>query len=167
MLATVYRAKWWVGDEPVVFLWRALTRKEYRRVMSVPGLDYLRHAEVYRTALLAGLKLEEVPAGIVSWIGEHELRTNPFSGNYAAIKRQKDSAADWSLDYLNAGSALISCLFGYKFEEIDDWDSTTFFRRLAQAEYVRGKDLELVDPKAPPKAEPRPPKGGRLQRMKR
>lgn len=166
MQATVYRAKWWVGDELVVFLWRSLNRKEYRQVMSIPGPDFLRYAEVYRVSLLAGLGMEQVPAGIVSWIGEHELRSNPFSGEYGAIKHQRDAASNWALDYLNAGSALISCLFGYKFEEIEGWDATTFFRRLAQAEFVRGKELELVDPKAPPPP-PDPKRPGRLQRMKR
>jgi hypothetical protein len=167
-MATVYRAKWWVGDELITFLWRSLTRKQYRHISSLPGADYLRYAAVYRTSLFAGPQMDHVPAGIVAWIGAYELANNPFSGSVASIQKHKDAGTEWCNGYLNAASALISFAFGYKFEEIDEWDASTFFRRLAQAEYIMNKPLEIVDPKVPP--EPTQSilkRGGRLKRIQR
>ena len=164
MQATVYRATWWVGDELVTFLWKSLSWKEYRKVAGLRPDDFATYAAVYRAAVIAGLSLEHVPAGIVQWIARYELENNPFGGQLKPIQQQRQRSTDWCGSYLNASRALVAWAFGYKFEEIDEWDSTTFFNRLAQAEYVFGKPFEPEDPNAPP---PVDKQGSRkLRRMK-
>ena len=168
-MATAYRATWWIGDEPVTFIWRSLNWKEYRQVSGL--LDYAKYAAVYRIVLIAGPAIEHVPAGIMQWIGRYELDNNPFSGELKPIQLQRQRSEEWAGGYLNAARGIVSWAFNYKFEEIDTWDAPTFFNRLAQAEYVFqkylfGKPFLPEDPNAPKPPEKKPQKP-RLQKLKR
>lgn len=52
--------------------------------------------------------------------------------------------------YLETARTLVAGTFRYRFEEIDEWDQGTFFKRLAAAEFLVGKNLEPADPNAKP-----------------
>lgn len=158
MLKTVYRAVWPSGQ---TVTWRPLTWNEYHLISSLPS-EYGRCAAVYRATRLDGPPPHEALAGIVQWVGRHQLETNPFSGQLAPIQKQRAKSKAWVESYLNSAAALVSWAFGYKFEEIEEWDQETFFNRLAQAEYIFGKPLDPVDPKAP-KEEPGKKKGSGMR----
>jgi hypothetical protein len=168
MATTAYRATWPSG---CVTIWRSLTWAEYNRISRLPYTEFARCAEVYRTALLAGPELKEAPAGIVQWIGRYELENNPFSGNLKTLRQQRARSKVWIQDYMNAARAVVSWAFGYKFEEMDGWDADTFFNRLAQAEYIFGRDMEPQDPNAPPPEQVEQKRGKlpdpRIERIKR
>lgn len=165
MQTTAYRASWPSG---VCVIWRSLTWKEYRALSSLPVGDQARYIAVYRQVLIAGPPAEKVPAGIAVWIGRYELENNPFSGNLKPIQVQRKKSAAWGQSYLNASRAIVAWAFGYKFEELDEWDANTFFNRLAQAEYIFGKPFDPQDPNAPveePKKKGRMP-DPRVERIK-
>ena len=165
MQATVYRATWWVGDELVTFLWKSLSWKEYRksRVFGLTTLRRTRRSTGPRLLRVcrSNMSRPELCSGspVTNW------KTTRSSGELKPIQQQRQRSANWCGSYLNASRALVAWAFGYKFEEIDEWDSNTFFNRLAQAEYVFGKPFEPEDPSAPPP--PVDKQGSRkLRRMK-
>lgn len=141
--------------------WRSLRWREYESVTreSIPAVQAL---EIYKTCLLAGPVPEMVPAGVMLWIAQFELKRCVFGGQYAVIQKELENSRQKLVsNWLIGARAMISALFRYSFEEIDSWDSETFMERVAQAEFVSGRPLEPSNPQespeqpGPKKREPR------------
>jgi hypothetical protein len=168
-MRTEVQAGWWVPVGPTGpklecathVRWRSLTREECRRIAALPGTDIARWCAVYEACRVEGPSLEEVPAGIVAWIGKQQFENNPFFGGFESIRNALYQArhrveSSW---YASARAVLAST-FRYSFEEIDGWPPEIFFERVAQAEMLTGVPLEPADPNAKKK----PPRGQRTQR---
>lgn len=144
---TQYIARWASGFS---VRWRALTWAEYRqfkqRALLRPiGVD----SDIYRAVVLEGPPLDDCPAGIASYIAKHVLAGNPFSGRFEDVAKSLiEKRAAIEQNYLLSAKAMISHLLHCSFEEIDKWDADTFFMRLAQAEFIAGKQLQPADPKS-------------------
>lgn len=96
--------------------------------------------------------LDKITAGIVDFLGRTLLKNNPYSGDIEAMKKALEVQREaLQVDYIDACKAVIAGVFRYTFEEIDEWDSETFFSRLAKAELISGEDL---GPKPVAKEEP-------------
>lgn len=104
---------------------------------------------IYKTVYLDGPDPKYVPAGIVGYICDQQMSTNPFSGRYKdlvpalSVARQVVQG-----DFLQSTKGIIAATLNYKLEEIDQWDPVTFFTRLAQTELATGRTFEPVDPHA-------------------
>lgn len=134
--------------------WRSLRWGEYEKV-SRESVAEARALEIYKTCLLAGPIPEMVPAGVMLWIAQFELKRCVFHGQYSTIKTELDLGRQKLLsNWLIGARAMISALFRYSFEEIDSWDSETFMERVAQAEFVSGRQLEPTNPDEKPKQAP-------------
>lgn len=150
---TQYIARWASGYE---VRWRALTWAEYRqfkqRALLRPiGVD----SDIYRAVLLDGPPVERCPAGIASYIAKHALAGNPFSGRYEDVAQALVAKREaLERNYLLSAKAMVAHLFHVSFEEIDKWDADVFFTRLAQAEFIAGKQLQPADPKAAKSQDP-------------
>lgn len=129
--------------------WRNLTWKEYREIQSRCSSLAEMYFEAYRTCLLTGPTPETVIAGISFFVGQHQIDNNPFSGEFSAINKALKVGREEGSGYLNRSKAVVAWAFRYPFEEIDHWEASVFFERLAQAEYILGKPLDPVNPDAP------------------
>lgn len=156
---TNYEAQWSFNHVE----WRNLTWGEFRtfqqryneRRFESP-MDIFN--DVYRTVLIDGPELKYASAGIVDWIGRQQLETNPFSGEpKLLIEAQGLGRAIVNSSELHYARGVVAAVLHYKLEEIDQWDPTMFFTRLALAEQVLGKPIPLVrqDPDAKPKPKPK------------
>lgn len=157
-MITCYQAIWPDGYHVV---WRNLTWKEYnqlkpewdRRIFADPISVYL---EVYRLCKVRGPEIGVIAAGIVNWIGKHQMIGNPFNGEFQTITKAIQIARlEVSNTFLLGAQAIIASAFKISLEEMDTWDSETFFRRLAQAEIVMGRAVEPGNPAEDPKLKAR------------
>jgi hypothetical protein len=140
------KATWPSGT---LVIWRPLTWTEFRFIAEGDGPVWAKYLQVYETCLQQGPRVDVVGYGIVEWIGKYELLNSPFTGNYKTIVKSLQEKRAWVTgSYLNSARALVSAIFKYRFEEIDDWDADKFMSRLAQAEFVMGRPLEPSDPDA-------------------
>jgi hypothetical protein len=144
---TQYQAQWADGT---VVRWRALSWVEYRRFQHrVSALDATTVCDIYTTCVIQGPPPERVPAGVAQFICEQLLEGNPFGGD-AKLLKQAVSQARQQLQnsYFLQARALIMRAFHCSFEDIDKWDASLFFERLAMAEMIVGVNVEPVDPRA-------------------
>lgn len=158
-----YFAQWRDGYQVI---WRNLTWSEYRSFKSrydeSPFLHPMDIAlDIYNLVSLKGPAATVVPSGIVAYICKQQMQSNPFSGQYQDIAMAITMARRVVQgDFLLSAKAMIASILHYRIEEIDNWDPTTFFVRLAQAELVSGRTFEPLDPRAAkgPDGQPVPPK---------
>lgn len=144
----ITRAAVWPSGTRVV--WRSLTWGEYRDLKSLQGVPAEKALEVYKLVLLDGPGPDKVPAGIMLWIGNHELEQTPFGGAFQILNKSlQEARAKVQTSYLLSAQAFISSVFKIPFGDMNAWDSDTFLQRLAQAEFVSGVPLNPVDPSAP------------------
>jgi hypothetical protein len=154
-----YIAQWKDGFKVV---WRNLTKAEYRSFKAAydasPFVEPMDVAlDIYEAVLEDGPDPKLVPAGIPAYICKQQMLNNPYSGLYEDIAPAVELARRRVTgDYLLASSAIIASTLNYKIEEIEGWDPTTFFIRLAQAEIATGRTFDPVDPKAPKDAQGNP-----------
>lgn len=151
MQTTVFEGVWPNGTR---VRWRLLRWQEHRRarllLASEPASAYL---AAYRTARIEGPEPDRVPAGVVVWIGRHLLENDPFSGTYDPVRRTLEAArAAVRSSYLDAARAVVCHLFHFRWDEVEQLDSSQFFRLVAAAELLTGVPLEPADPSAPPQA---------------
>ncbi len=145
--------------------WRGLTLAEHEKFVGylLSGMPAAQvHLEVYDAVLVSGPIPEEVPAGIVLWIGRQLLDQSALTGRLDLVKArlaQKRQLVQNS--YLLAVKGYLSSLFHYRFEDMDSWDEDTFFERVAQAEFVLGRPLEPTDPNTKQERSQARPKGAR------
>ena len=133
--------------EPVVVIWRNLNWSEYKYVTSRRASIRSSYVETYRICLIEGPTVETATAGIITWIARQQLIANGFEGTYDALNPAiEQGRSTLASSYITAARAVVAWAFRYSFEEIDKWDSPTFFERLAQAEYILGKPLVLKNP---------------------
>jgi hypothetical protein len=126
---------------------RHLTWKEFRQAKAMAGPIEARNLWVYETALLLGPKIDEVPAGVVAWVGFTLVDQNPFNGDVKSIQQFQILSRQWfENSFLEKAKALVAGTFRYTFEEIDQWDQEVFFKRLAAAEFLVGKTMTTVAP---------------------
>lgn len=105
--------------------------------------------DIYKLVHIKGPDPDFVPAGIPVYICEQQMINNPFSGNFQDISAAMNMARRVVHgDFLLSAKAMIASSLHYKIEDMGDWDPTTFFVRLAQAEIVSGRSFDPVDPKA-------------------
>jgi hypothetical protein len=137
----------WADGTRIV--WRSVTWEEYRRFRSrIKAKPLGASLEIYEAVLLHGPPLDQVPAGVCSYIAQAVMASNPFSGNYDDVKRSLDvNRHNLASSWLVTAKALICHIFDYTFEEVDKWDADKFFERLVQAEFIAGKPLEPAKPK--------------------
>lgn len=146
---TNYIAKW--GNFTVV--WKNLTWEEYRSFKSKYEQSQFEEPmdiamEIYSIVRIQGPDPKFVPAGIAGYVCKQQMLNNPFSGRYEDIMPALDLARRIvEGNYLISAKALIANTLNYKPEEIDKWDPTTFFIRLAQTEIARGNILDPVNPR--------------------
>ena len=139
-----YEAVWASG---VRVRFRPLTWKEFKRVNRADLPLPVRNLMVYKICVLEGPPPEQVPAGIVAWIGCGMVDENPFTGQYNLLNQYIDLGRKWlQSSYLEHAKALVAGTFHYRFEEIEEWDAEQFFKRLAQAEFLVGNKVEPADP---------------------
>jgi hypothetical protein len=145
-----YYARWNSGFEVI---WRDLTWAEYRRFKKIydtsPFDEPMEVAiEIYKLVRLNGPDPSFAPAGIPGFICKQQMINNPFSGSFEDINPAIEIARKLvSSNYLISAKALIASTLNYKIEEIDGWDSSTFFIRLAQTEIATGRTFDPVNPK--------------------
>jgi hypothetical protein len=144
---TQYRAQWADGT---VVRWRALSWAEYRRFQArLAALDPAMVCDLYLECRIEGPAPELLPAGVARFVVEHVMADNPFSGELASVKKASVSSRQQiQSSYFHQAQALLVRAFHCSLEEIDKWDSTRFFERLAMAEMIVGTTLEAKDPKA-------------------
>lgn len=154
-----YVAEWRDGFQVV---WRNLTWKEYQsfktRYESSPFAEPMDVAlDIYRTVYIKGPDPKFAPAGIPGFICKQQMANNPFSGRYEDIAPAVEIARRVVTgDYMMCAKAIIAATLNYRPEEIDTWDPTTFFLRLAQAEIANGRTFDPINPKAPKDAHGNP-----------
>lgn len=125
------------------------------------------YAEVYKTCVLSGPSLPRATAGIVHFIGRQQIDQNPWTGELEAVQQSLAMKREWLAgSYLESARAAVSFCFGYKFEEIDDWDPDQFFEKVVQAEYILGRPLQPADPKAKPAPKPLTPRERLIERAR-
>lgn len=125
----VFTAQWQDG---ISVKWRSLTWKEYQYSVS-PGTTET-FLGIYDKVSLDGPKSDIVPAGVAVYVAQQVLLNNPFSGDINQIKTALATARKQVSSYMNRARALVCSVLHYKLEDIDTWDSDTFFERLAMAE---------------------------------
>lgn len=129
--------------------WRSLSWGEFRRIEHIQPVQAAA-VQVYKTCVTAGPAVENVPAGVMMYVAEHELVKSPYSREYAPVKISLDRARQkLASSWMFSARALVAGIFRYSFEEIDTWDAQTFMDRVAQAEMVSGRTIDPADPKAP------------------
>ena len=143
-----YEAVWPSGLRVV---WHGLSWADFNRLQSQSDTRPMGlYLEVYRTCVLEGPPPDQVPAGVMVWIGRRELEQSPFTGQYQPIKNLLEAKrAQVRGNYLLLASAVISNVLHVPMETISLWDADEVFTRLAQAESLVGKPVEPADPKAP------------------
>lgn len=145
-----YFAQWRDGYQVV---WRDLTWSEYKlfklRYDQSPFLHPMDLSmDMYRTLLVKGPDPKVVPSGIPAYICNQQMKGNPFSGDFRdisnalALSRQAVQS-----NFLISAKGMIASILHYRVEEMDNWDPTTFFIRLAQAELASGRNFQPLDPR--------------------
>lgn len=170
-MATVYRAIWPSTRDPqgTLVLWRSLTWAEYKRALAQYGhIDLTESGPmdlylwVYRAVVKVGPHPDEVTAGIAAYVGLHQLRGNPFSGDFNSVAGKLQEKRAWLANsYLDSARAVVAATFHVPFETMDTWDPDTFFERVAQAEHAIGAQFNPADPNAAqekPQNAPRQPR---------
>jgi hypothetical protein len=137
-----YQASWASG-QTVQF--RLLSWKEFRYVTSIDITAAERNLWIYERVRLRGPEIEDVPAGIVAWLGQYLVDQSPFSETVETVKKFRYLALQWfESSYLEQARALIAGTFHIPFDEIEEWDHETFFQRLVAAEMLVGKRMDPV-----------------------
>jgi hypothetical protein len=79
----------------------------------------------------------------MTWLGYYLVEQSPFKGDFKTIQTFRQLSSNWlQSSYLETARTLVAGMFRYRFEEIDEWDQETFFKRLAAAEFLVGKNIE-------------------------
>jgi hypothetical protein len=135
----------WPGGTRVRF--RTLTWREFQYFQRLAVPKGVRNLEVYKTCLISGPPPDQVPAGVVSWIGCEQIEESPFSGKFKLVQQYLQLGRGWlGGSYLNQAQALVAGTFHYTIEQVEQMDPEIFFKRLAAAELLVGKQLEPADP---------------------
>lgn len=130
-----YLARW--PDYTIKF--RLLTFREVQTALQLDVPQASRDAWVYEKAILEGPALDQVPAGIMCWVGYFLVDQSPFTGQAELIQTHTKLARQvFGQSWMEHARALLAGTFRYTFEEVDTWDQETFFSRLAAAEYLTG-----------------------------
>lgn len=165
----MFKAEWESGRQ---VSWRSLSWKEYKRFEAQLRYESAAkvYLDVYATALVEGPPAYEAnavyaaPAGLVEWVGKFLLENDPFGGQYQSVRYALDlKRRELQSNYLATARAIVAAIFHYSFEEIDTWDSETFFERVAAAEAVSGHKIEPGDPAAQKKKPARKPPTSDIQ----
>lgn len=147
---TEYEAFWPSG---VHVKWRGLTWKEFRTLRQHPGPEAATFLEVYRLCRRLGPPISLVTAGVVSFVGRHQLsnENTVFGGDFRPIQNSLERyRKELMTNYLEAARSSIAGILHIPFPEIDEMDSDTFMQRVAQVEFV----LQLPHTLAMPDMEP-------------
>jgi hypothetical protein len=126
--------------------WKELTWAEHKKFQD--SLSYKSPMavvnDIYRAVVIIGPNYQEITAGIAEFIANQVFGLSAFTGDFNTLDIKLNQARQTLDDnFLLSAQAVISGIFGYKFEEINLWDEETFLLRLAQAEFVAGKPLQM------------------------
>jgi hypothetical protein len=107
----------------------------------------VRNLAVYKACLISGPPPDQVPAGVVAWIGCEQIDQSPFASNFKVLQQYLQLGRGWlGSSYLNQAQALVAGTLHYTIEEVEAMDPEIFFKRLAAAELLVGKRLDPADP---------------------
>lgn len=169
-MARLFFARWPSGR---FVHWRSLSFSEFRGFQQrlergEPAASV--YLDAYALAYVEGAPVEGDPllvatGGMVLFVGEALIARNPFTGSTALVEEAlAQKRQEVGSNYLLACRGILAALFHYSFEEIDTWDAATFFERVAQAEIVSGKPLDVAGPEKPKTQKGKPdPAGSRVE----
>jgi hypothetical protein len=127
--------------------WRGISIREYaiysRRLDFEPEMTV--YCDLYNlvTDPEDRTSIEDVTAGIVYFLGRTLLLESAFSGNINRVKQVLGTKrAQLAENYIESCKAVLAAMFKYTFEEIESWDESTFFDRLAKAELISNENLD-------------------------
>jgi hypothetical protein len=129
-----------------IIQWKSLTWVEYKKFQESTNFKSPMAVsnDIYRACIITGPDVQTATAGVIEFVVKHVFQGSAFTGSYQILDEKINGARQKLNDnYLLSATAVISSIFGYKFEEIDAWDEDTFLIRLAQAEFVAGKPLNV------------------------
>ena len=142
----IYEATWASGTR---VRWRTPTWKEFQGLYRSADPRPVRNLKFYQLCVVEGPRPDQVPAGIVAWLGVNMLDQSPFTGQLEPLQQYLQLSRSWfQSSYLENAKALIAGTFRYSFEEIEGWDAEIFFKRLAAAEFLVNRGLDPADPGA-------------------
>src|ERR1035438_2269219 len=135
----------WPGGTRVRF--RTLTWKEFQHFSTLPLSKPARNLAVYQACLLSGPSPDQVPAGVVAWIGCEQIDQSPFGSKFKILNQYLQLGRNWlGSSYIHQAQALVAGTLHYTPEGGGGRDAETFFKRWAAAELLVGKRLEPADP---------------------
>ena len=135
----------WPGGTRVRF--RTLTWKEFQHFNSLPLSKPARNLAVYKACLISGPPPDQVPAGVVAWIGCEQIDQSPFGSQFKILNQYLQLGRNWlGSSYMHQAQALVAGTLHYTVEQVEAMDAETFFKRLAAAEMLVGKRLDPADP---------------------
>ena len=135
----------WPGGTRVRF--RTLTWKEFQHFSTLPLSKPARNLAVYQACLLSGPPPDQVPAGVVAWIGCEQIDQSPFGCKFKILNQYLQLGRNWlGSSYIHQAQALVAGTLHYTPEQVESMDAETFFKRLAAAELLVGKRLDPADP---------------------
>lgn len=132
----------------VVFIWRGLTRAEYRKALELYDDDYERAEFVCETCVLDPADVSysnEIYAGIPETLAENILRESGFDSDgakYKELTRHYDQE-------MNRLDNQISCVIAeafpyYRIEEIDNWSLEKTLLYFSRAKWIL-RELRSVE----------------------
>jgi hypothetical protein len=144
-----YEAAFFLQIEGQLFIYRPITRKEYRNIYKNQELsNYEKQDEICRTVLVYPLNydFDECPAGIPNKLFDEILEKSCLDPEsmYYLLNIERDEA-------LQLGSEM-ACMIAeafpaYTIDEIESWNNYKFMKIYAQAEWtltnIRGLDFEI------------------------
>jgi hypothetical protein len=132
-----------IWRDGVRIVWRSLRWEEYKAFSSRTHHPADLYLEIYKTCILEGPSAEEVPFGVVDWLGLREFEQNPFSGRLSQVNIAINEKRVWlASNYFAACSAILASVLHIPLETIEKMDADEFFFRVAQAEFLIGKPLD-------------------------
>lgn len=109
----------------IEFIWRGLSRAEYRKAMEYYQDDFLRAEYVCRMCVLEPEVIDwdtEIPAGIPETLTQHILEESGFSEGSSKFKELKMMYDQEMSKFENQVSCVIKEVFNeFSIEEIDNW----------------------------------------------
>lgn len=138
----------WPNGKYVRF--RAITLEQFDRYwkqIEEEPLKWPAYLDLYRELLVDGPTPDTAAAGIVQFVGEFCLEQSGFvpkreNFNQSLYYARAAVNASPVKSVLPVLAATLHC----SFSEMEKWDEATLFERIAQAEVILGKSLEVPDP---------------------
>src|ERR1039458_4016556 len=128
----------WPGGTRVRF--RTLTWKEFQHFSTLPLSKPARNLAVYKAYLLSGPLPDQVPAGVVAWIGCEQIDQSPFGSKFKILNQYLQLGRNWlGSSYIHQAQALVAGTLHYTPEQVESMDAEKFFKRLAARRVAGGQ----------------------------